>query len=153
MSKNFFFLMIVALIVGGGIYWFSQNQQAPGSVDTAVVEGQITGGIETRADGESSRYISYSKKNYDQNAGKKRVLFFHAVWCPTCKVANEEFNNNLNKIPEDVILLKTDYDTEKELKQKYNITYQHTFVLVDNQGNELKKWNGGGIEELISNSQ
>ena len=102
---------------------------------------------------ESSRYITYSKSNYDANVSKKRVLFFHAVWCPTCKIANEEFNGNLDKIPEGVVLIKTDYDTETELKKKYNITYQHTFVLVDDEGNEIKKWNGGGIEELINNTE
>ena len=66
---------------------------------------------------------------------------------------NEEFNANLDRIPEDVIVLKTDYDSQKELKKKYGITYQHTFVLVDDEGNEIKTWNGGGIEELISNTK
>jgi thioredoxin 1 len=52
-------------------------------------------------------------------------------------------------LPADVVVFKTDYDTEKELKKKYGITYQHTFVLVDNEGNSIKKWNGGGVKELI----
>lgn len=101
----------------------------------------------------AGQYTDYSKGNYDNNADKKRVLFFHAKWCPTCIAANIAFNNNLDKIPADVVLLKTDYDSEKELKAKYGITYQHTFVLVDAQGNALAKWNGGDIDELIKNTK
>lgn len=98
-------------------------------------------------------YMAYSAANYENNRDKKRVLFFHATWCPTCKAANIEFENNLSKIPSDVVLLKTDYDSQTELKKKYSITYQHTFVLVDGDGNALKKWNGGGINELVVNTR
>jgi thiol-disulfide isomerase/thioredoxin len=100
----------------------------------------------------SSRYINYSKTLFDQMSDKKRVYFFHAKWCPTCKAANEEFMQNIDKISKDIVLFKTDYDTEKELKTQYGITYQHTFVYVDSQGKEIKKWNGGGVSELISNT-
>lgn len=100
----------------------------------------------------AARYVEYSKEAFDKAINNKRVYFFHAKWCPTCKIANEEFIQNMDKIPNDVILFKADYDTEKELKTQYGITYQHTFVLVDNEGKEIKKWNGGDIEELISNT-
>lgn len=99
-----------------------------------------------------SRYIDYSPSVYESAKDKKRVLFFHAKWCPTCKAANEEFSRMSDKIPSDIILIKTDYDTETELKKKYAITYQHTFVQLDAGGNEITKWNGGGINELISNT-
>lgn len=96
-------------------------------------------------------YVEYSPATYAAAADKKRVLFFHATWCPTCKAANANFEDNLGKIPANVVLLKTDYDTETALKQKYGVTYQHTFVQVDAAGNAVTKWNGGGIEELIGN--
>lgn len=97
-------------------------------------------------------YQEYDQRSFESQSKTKRVLFFHANWCSTCKSANQEFTQNLSKIPTDVTLFKTDYDTEKNLKKKYNITYQHTFVLVDENGNELTKWNGGGINELIANT-
>jgi thiol-disulfide isomerase/thioredoxin len=98
------------------------------------------------------RYIEYSKESFDKAVNSKRVYFFHAKWCPTCKIANEAFVRDMDKIPEDVILFKIDYDTEKELKTQYGISYQHTFVFVDSEGKEIRKWNGGDIEELISNT-
>ena len=98
-----------------------------------------------------SRYMDYSPAAYAAAANKKRVLYFYATWCPTCSVANEDFTVNASQIPEDVILFRTDYDKELELKRKYAITYQHTFVQVDASGNETTKWNGGGIKELLQN--
>lgn len=96
-------------------------------------------------------YVPYSSQTFADSANKKRVLFFHATWCPTCKVANEQFSTNANEIPDNVVILKTDYDKEIELKKKYGITYQHTFVQVDEQGNEITKWSGGDIEALKDN--
>lgn len=98
------------------------------------------------------RYIDYSDTSFNQATNMKRVYFFYAKWCPSCMSADDEFIQNADKIPSDVILFKTNYDTEKELKTKYGITYQHTFVYVDSFGKAVKKWNGGGITELISNT-
>lgn len=81
-------------------------------------------------------------------AGNKVVLFFHATWCPTCKQADAAFKTNAGQIPAGVTVLKTDYDSNTELKQKYGITYQHTFVQIDSAGNEITKWNGGDIDNL-----
>ena len=51
------------------------------------------------------------------------------------------------------MLFKTDYDSEKELKKQYGITYQHTFVYVDKDGKQIKKWSGGAIDDLIANTK
>lgn len=78
----------------------------------------------------------------------KVVLFFHADWCPFCIEADKQFNARLSEIPQNVTVLKTNYDTETALKKKYGITYQHTFVQIDTQGNLVSKWNGGDVENL-----
>ncbi len=100
-----------------------------------------------------SRYTEYTQAAFETAKSKKRVLFFHASWCPTCKAAHTEVTGNPEGIPEDVMLFKTDYDTNAALKKQYGITYQHTFVLVDEMGKELKKWNGGGLKELGLNTK
>ncbi|NCS87109.1 hypothetical protein CO050_00135 [Candidatus Roizmanbacteria bacterium CG_4_9_14_0_2_um_filter_38_17] len=56
----------------------------------------------------------------------------------------QSVQTNFGKIPSDVTILKTDYDTATDLKAKYNITMQDSFVQVDNEGNEISKWNSGG---------
>lgn len=104
-----------------------------------------------------SRYIPYSSETFNTSANTKRILFFYANWCPTCVPADKNFVQNMNLIPESVTLIRVNYndpDTdqeEKELAKKYGITYQHTFVQIDSKGNEVTKWNGGQIEELLKN--
>ena len=71
------------------------------------------------------------------------VLFFHAPWCPTCRALNSDIEGNLSTIPVGVTILKTDYDSSSDLKKKYGVTYQHTFVQVDAKGNMIKKWSCG----------
>ncbi len=105
----------------------------------------------------TSRYVEYSKAALDQAADNRRVLYFYANWCPICKPADADFRANSNKIPADLTVIRVNYndsDTdsqEKDLAKKYGITYQHTFVQIDSQGNEVTKWNGGQTDELIAN--
>jgi thiol-disulfide isomerase/thioredoxin len=84
----------------------------------------------------------------EQSSGNKVVLFFHAPWCPFCRAANTAFLQRADEIPSGVVVLKTDYDTNTELKRKYGVTYQHTFVQIDANGNQVSKWNGGDIDNL-----
>lgn len=79
---------------------------------------------------------------------KPTVLFFHASWCPSCKSARKDFEENLSRL-EGVNLLVVDYDDSKELQKKYGVTYQHTFVQISPSGEALAKWNGGGTDELL----
>ncbi|MBB6481845.1 thioredoxin domain-containing protein [Spirochaeta isovalerica] len=76
------------------------------------------------------------------------VLFFNASWCPTCRAAVKDFEMNAMKL-EGINLLSVDYDDSADLKQKYEITYQHTFVQIDSMGKVLAMWNGGETEELL----
>ena len=105
----------------------------------------------------SSRYVQYSKSELDSASNNRRILFFYASWCPTCKPADTNFTQNESKIPEDVTLIRVNYNDpetdqeEKELAKQYGITYQHTFVQIDSTGKEVTKWNGGQIDELLSN--
>lgn len=70
------------------------------------------------------------------------VLFFKASWCPTCKTLDSDIKANLAKIPKGLTILEVDYDSNAALKQKYGVTYQHTFVQVDSKGTQITKWSG-----------
>lgn len=77
------------------------------------------------------------------------VVFFHANWCPSCRAADKSIS--AVEIPAGLTLLKADYDTQLDLRKKYKVTSQHTFVKVDAQGNLIKKWVGGNsIEDITS---
>lgn len=128
------------------------NDQIENSLE---VSENVNAGEEDVMNGESKdggMYQVYSPTNLTsaQQAGKRVILFFHASWCPTCKQADSDITANLANLPDDVVVLKTDYDSYSELKEKYGITYQHTFVEIDSEGNQLQKWNGGGVSEINS---
>lgn len=71
------------------------------------------------------------------------MLFFYANWCPTCVAINKDIEANIKTIPTDLTLLRVNYDDEKELRELYGVTEQHTFVQVNNSGKLIKKWRGG----------
>ncbi|TSC87714.1 MAG: thioredoxin [Microgenomates group bacterium Gr01-1014_16] len=139
MSKVLILFGIGAVVIIGVII-LTSSKQPPSSTVPTISQIQPT-----------SRYGDYSLAAYQAAVGKKRVLYFYATWCPTCSVANEDFTVNTAQIPEDIAIFRTDYDKELDLKRKYAVTYQHTFVQVDEAGNELAKWNGGGLSELLQN--
>lgn len=162
MSKNLLIVGALAVLgIIGVVFFISQDSANNDAVmledskpDESAMEGEDLDEEDAMmVDNElgDSRYVEFEEKLFEQSKDKKRVYFFHASWCPTCKVANEEFSSNENNIPEGVVLFKTDYDTSTALKKKYAITYQHTFVQVDEDGEEIAKWNGGGIAELSKN--
>lgn len=138
----------IAIFAGGFIFVVSNSSRQSDESNVLVENAQDVNVPSQRS---NDRYVIYSASAFAAAADQKRVYYFHAPWCPTCKVANAEFERNANQIPEDVVLFKTDYDTNGELKKKYAVTYQHTFVQVDSEGNEIAKWNGGGIAELVAN--
>ncbi len=96
-------------------------------------------------------YLDYTLKDYAAaSKTMKRVLFFHATWCPDCRASDKEIKSKLSKIPANLVIFKTDYDKQVALKKKFGITHQHTFVLVDKSGRLVKKWSGGSLEDLIA---
>jgi thiol-disulfide isomerase/thioredoxin len=87
-------------------------------------------------------YIDYSE--YEANraayAGSKVVIFFHAPWCPKCRDTEDSINND--GVPSGLTIVKADFDSSTDLRQRYGVTVQHTYVQVDRDGNSLQKWTG-----------
>lgn len=163
MRKNtliFFSLLVITILVGGWFYQNSKTKQTRSNLlengsmmdkneDTMIKEDKTGSEIMLNDFNPQSGYVSYAPDYLNRYKNKRKVLFFHANWCPTCKAANQNINDNLDKIPDDVVIIKTDYDKEVDLKKKYGISYQHSFVLVDDNGDQLDIWNGGDLEEIL----
>ena len=88
------------------------------------------------------RYISLADYEKDRAAyaDTKVVYFFHAPWCPSCRATESAID--ADGVPDGLTLVKVDYDSNTQLRQEYGITYQHTFVQVDEDGAQLAKWSG-----------
>lgn len=169
MNKTFVWIAgaIILVVVGGGLFIANQQSKKAEEIKmtqekTAMQQKQDKDDMMKKedkkmTDNNSTRYVEYSKDVLDQAVNSRRVLFFYANWCPICKPADADFKANSSKIPSDVTVIRVNYndtDTdqeEKDLAKKYGITYQHTFVQIDSQGKEIKKWNGGKTDELLAN--
>lgn len=95
-------------------------------------------------------YLDYSPEVLSQSLASdgQTLLFFHAGWCPTCRSAENEILDNPEELPADLSIIKIDYDSEDELKEQYDIATQHTFILVNSDGSEAKRWVGGGLAAI-----
>jgi thioredoxin 1 len=167
MSKPLFLALLTILILAGAGYIYTTGStdlssttaqptptatQLPNSNQTSTTTSQPNPASQSK-----SGYVVFTPQILDQPATARRVLFFYANWCPTCRPADQSFTQNSSQFPSDLTVIRVNYNddetepAEKELAKKYGITYQHTYVLIDEQGNALKKWNGGGFEELLEN--
>ena len=88
------------------------------------------------------RYVEWADYDGDRAAyaDSDVVLFFHAPWCPSCRATEESID--ADGVPDGLTLVKVDFDSATELRQKYGVTYQHTYVQVDPDGTAVKKWTG-----------
>jgi thiol-disulfide isomerase/thioredoxin len=92
-------------------------------------------------------YTAYSEGILEN--GTTKVLFFHAAWCPRCRKVEADLKAWYIDTGFPLTVYKVDYDTETALKSRYGITYQHTFVKVDGQGNVIEKIQGPSDEQLM----
>lgn len=96
-------------------------------------------------------YIPYESfvTSGDKYSDSKVVLFFNAVWCSTCQQARENIEASLGKIPKDLAIVVVDFDDSIELRKKYDVTVQHTFVEIDSGGEPLGTWSGSVTVDQI----
>lgn len=76
-------------------------------------------------------YVEYSDAALAAAEGT-RVLFFHAPWCPQCRALEEDIE--ANGVPDGVTILKVDYDSQQDLRQRYDVRLQTTLVALDDAG-------------------
>lgn len=160
MKLSVLLLVLAVAIVGGAAFLFSGSNSVPStnqetSMDQEedpsseeVVEGSnvmearpdVMEGVMTPQAGGS--FESYAPEKLARASSGDVVLFFRASWCPTCRALEADLKANSTQIPQGLTILDVSYDAETALKQKYGVTYQHTLVQVDAEGNMVTKWSG-----------
>lgn len=87
-------------------------------------------------------YVSLADYEADPtaHAGTTVVYFFHAEWCPSCRATESALAES--GVPDGLTVVKVDFDSATELRQRYGVTQQHTFVQVDDGGAEVATWTG-----------
>lgn len=101
------------------------------------------------------RYVDYSAEAVAEECYTDTILFFHAPWCPECRGFEEAIKSG--EVPEGAQILKVDYDSATDLRKKYEVTIQSTFVRVDAAGKRVALWSGYGqdksVDAIFENTQ
>jgi len=81
--------------------------------------------------------------------GQPEIVYFHATWCPTCKI-QEPIVERLSASPKfkSVTFFNADYDTQVALKKALHVNQQSTFVVFKN-GREITRSTGQTSEQAI----
>jgi peroxiredoxin len=151
LTLSILILLTCAFIVfGSGSKEKDQSMMMMDSSDKAEDTGAMmaddtmaeTGGKVSFTDLDAARAIA---------AKGPAVLFFYADWCPTCQAAIKDINEHINRL-DDITVVVVNYDKARNLKEKYMVTYQHTFVQIDENGEKIAVWNGGGVSDILKNT-
>lgn len=147
-------VVLIAIIGLLGYRYFLSKSEISSEIPTeltpteAIVGDQSgmpkdpTESSDANSDDTLGNFSNYSLEKLQSTSGNKAVLFFAASWCPTCKALELDIKNNIQSIPSNLAILRVDYDTSTTLKTKYGVTYQHTLIQVDSNGNQIKRWFG-----------
>lgn len=89
-------------------------------------------------------YVAYTAAQAEAalKEGRATVLYFWASWCPICRAEEPKLKGWIEDSGLPVAGFRVNYDTEKELKAKYGVTYQHTTVFLNARGEEVERFNG-----------
>lgn len=152
-------IVLVLAVAGAGFYLLQGNSTTESDLPTPSSAMQDDKMMDDNAMEEDAimesgaKYVQYQKAGYEQIADSRHVLFFYANWCPTCRPVDTELQAEMDNLPLTVVRVNyndsaTDTD-EEALADELGITYQHTFVLMEN-GEVVTRWNGGGLGEILS---
>jgi thiol-disulfide isomerase/thioredoxin len=122
-------IALAVLVVGGvGIYALTRPSSEPTAATPPAASVETPGG---------GSYVDYTDTAIASAEGTT-LLFFHASWCPQCR--SIETDILADGVPAGVTVIKVDYDSHQDLRQKYGVTLQTTFVEVDSAGEALQTY-------------
>lgn len=138
-------IAIIAVIGAAIIYVLVVSNNTEQTVDTvSTSRSQSPTPSPTVSPESSSDSISQagSYRNYSADAVAStdgtKLLFFHAPWCPQCREMDQSIKDG--GLPDGVTVFKVDYDSNQQLRQKYGVTIQTTFVKIDDSGNKVDQY-------------
>jgi thiol-disulfide isomerase/thioredoxin len=150
MNKRLIVVPILLLIVIAAATYLVQNKGT--DKPAAIIDASTRSATEPASDkpaepksdnatitpqASPGKYVDYTSSIISETKGTK-LLFFHAPWCSQCKKIEADIRQTT--LPNNVTVIKIDYDTNQSLRQKYGVTLQTTFVRVDDNGNLVEKF-------------
>lgn len=137
MKKPLIFVMIFVALVFGGVVFVLTNQQADEQPELQTSQEPNKSSTTSKDKEPTGQYTEYSEESL-ANAKGQAVIFFHAPWCPQCRELESTIESE--GVPDGFTILKADYDSSTDLRQKYGVTIQTTLVKVDQNGDSIEKF-------------
>lgn len=161
--KKWIIIAAVAVVFAGGLVAAlllqpndTTNNSSLTTEDVAAEKDTETPNVDTPGEGadepvaeptQEGRYTEYSESAVSAEGYDTTALFFHAAWCPECRAFESAIVDG--GVPDGVQILKVDYDSSTDLRQKYGVTLQSTFVSVNDNGDEVSTWVGYGEDKSV----
>lgn len=123
-------VLVVLMRPGTGDETPNLTPTSPPATESAPAES------DPDSNGSPGAYVEY-EEDIVANAEGRILLFFHAAWCPQCRSIESDIL--AEGVPPGVTIVKVDYDSRQDLRQRYGVTLQTTFVEVDATGIELQQ--------------
>lgn len=89
-----------------------------------------------------------------QNADKQIFAVFSASWCPACQQLESETlvdEKVIQKLSQNYVAVKIDVDTNPELSSKYGVYSIPTVIIMNSNGDEIKRIEGYQSPDQLSN--
>ncbi len=141
MKRILVIALVLVVVIGGAVAALALLRPAtpvalpaPAPTQSEVATEQPT---DEASGSVAGTYVEYSDTAIADAQGT-RLLFFHASWCPQCRSIDADIA--ADGVPDDVTIIKVDYDSNQALRQQYGVTLQTTFVEVDAAGNAIQSF-------------
>lgn len=140
----------VSKTLNSPIYIFKGQNPDQDEFDKASLEvRKLMQEIEDKANLEAPKYINYSTMLYDKIIEEKAfAIFFSSDSCATCQNMEKNIKADLSNFPKNTFIVKADFDTETELKKKYEVESPSIIVIINNKGEVVSRLTTPSIEAL-----
>ena len=136
-------VLALAVVIGGSVAAYAAfgSGTSPDASRSPVAEANpapdSNTDTPTTAGTSAGVYEEYSDTAI-ANAEGTTLLFFHAPWCPQCRAVESDILSQ--GVPAGVTIIKVDFDSRQDVRQKYDVSQQTTFIKLDGSGNEVQRF-------------
>lgn len=98
-----------------------------------------------------AHYTDYSTTKFDMLKGSQKfVVFFYSDWCGTCRAWEAKVKEASSMLPMNTIILKANYDEDKDLVKAWHVKSQSTAVFFNQNGEIVDTVLDPSLEKLSS---